>query len=203
VVSARTPGGGATAASQTANITATFSANVTGISGTSFTLKNAAGATVPAVVSYNPLTRLATLNPNATLAADTRFTAAFTSAVKNAAGTSLTAVSWTFTTGPRPAVSTKTPATNAVGVSRTANITATLSETATGVSSTTFRLTSAVAGATVAAAVSYNPLTRVATLNPTATLAANTKYTATLTGSIKDAAGNPLTTTTWSFTTGP
>lgn len=203
VVSARAPGGGATAASQTANITATFSANVTGISGTSFTLKNAAGATVPAVVSYNPLTRLATLNPNATLAADTRFTAALTSAVKNAAGTSLTAVSWTFTTGPRPAVSTKTPATNAVGVSRTANITATLSETATGVSSTTFRLTSAVTGAAVAAAVSYNPLTRVATLNPTATLAANTKYTATLTGSIKDAAGNPLTTTTWSFTTGP
>jgi len=42
-------------------------------------------------------------------------------------------------------------------------------------------------------------------LNPNNTLGANTKYTVTLVGgtsAIKDLAGNPLTTTTWTFTTG-
>ena len=53
--------------------------------------------------------------------------------------------------------------------------------------------------------VSYNATTRVATLNPNSTLASRTKFTVTLTGgatAIRDAAGNPLTTTNWSFTTG-
>jgi hypothetical protein len=54
--------------------------------------------------------------------------------------------------------------------------------------------------------VTYNATTRVATLNPNATLAANTRFTATLTGgaaAIRDAGGNPIPTTSWSFTTGP
>ena len=46
---------------------------------------------------------------------------------------------------------------------------------------------------------------RTMTINPNTTLAARTVYTATLTGgttAIRDLAGNPLTTTRWSFTTG-
>ena len=53
--------------------------------------------------------------------------------------------------------------------------------------------------------VSCNATTRVATLNPNTTLASRTKFTVTLTGgaaAIRDAAGNPLTTATWTFTTG-
>ena len=57
------------------------------------------------------------------------------------------------------------------------------------------------AGVAVAAAVSYNATTRVATLNPNANLAAGTSYTATLTGGIADTAGAPLAQRTWSFTT--
>ena len=60
-------------------------------------------------------------------------------------------------------------------------------------------------GSTVSAVVSYSSTSRKVTLNPSATLAASTKYTVTLTGgttAIRDAAGNPLTTKTWSFTTG-
>jgi hypothetical protein len=52
--------------------------------------------------------------------------------------------------------------------------------------------------------VTYNATTRVVTLDPSVTLAANMRYTATLTGgatAIRDIAGNPLTTISWSFTT--
>jgi methionine-rich copper-binding protein CopC len=57
----------------------------------------------------------------------------------------------------------------------------------------------------VAAAVSYNSTTRVATLNPTPTLAALTTYTVRVLGGaagVKDATGNALAATvTWTFTT--
>jgi hypothetical protein len=52
--------------------------------------------------------------------------------------------------------------------------------------------------------VSYNPTTRVVTLNPSATLAARTKYTVKVTGgatAVRDLGGNPLASSSWSFTT--
>jgi hypothetical protein len=61
------------------------------------------------------------------------------------------------------------------------------------------------AGAAVPVTVTYDARRRTVTLNPRATLAARTRYTVTLTGgatSIRDAAGNPLATTRWAFTTG-
>ncbi len=97
-----------------------------------------------------------------------------------------------------------TPATNATGVSRTANVTATFSENVQAVSGTTFTLRNP-AGTVITAVVSYNATTRVATLNPSATLAANTVYRVSLVGGatgIRDTAGNPLANTNWSFTTG-
>jgi hypothetical protein len=108
-----------------------------------------------------------------------------------------------------PTVTARTPAVNATGFSRTSNVTATFSEAVQGVSGSTVTLRNATTGASVATVVSYNATTRVATLNPNATLAARTRYTATLTGgatAIRDTAGNALTATatqplTWSFTT--
>ena len=206
-ITARTPGVSATAVSQTGNITVTFSENVTGVSGTTLTLKNAAGTTIPATVTYSATTRIATLDPTATLPADIRYTVALTgsaTAIRDAAGNPLASTSWTFLTGPRPTVTARTPAVSATGVSRVGNVTATFSETVTGISATTVRLRSA-AGTAITAGVTYNATTRVVTLDPSVTLAANTVYTATLTGSttaIRDTAGNPLTTTSWSFTTG-
>ncbi|XAS67862.1 Ig-like domain-containing protein [Micrococcaceae bacterium Sec5.7] len=198
-----TPAAGTTAVSQTSNVTATFSENVTGVSSATFTLKNAAGAAVASAVSYNATTRVATLNPGVTLAADTRYTATVSAGIKDTAGNPLTASSWSFTTGPRPTVGTKSPAPGAVGVSRVANVTAALSEKVTGVTSGTFALRNAATGSVISAVVSYNATTRVATLNPGLTLTARTKYTAGLSGGIKDAAGNSLLWTSWSFTTGP
>jgi hypothetical protein len=210
----------ATGVSQTADVTATFNEPVIGVSATTFTVKNPAGTVVPATVTYNPTSRVATLNPTAALAADTRYTVTLTggaTAIRDVAGNPVTddpsqfraATNWYFTTGPVPTVISRSPAANATGVSRTANITATFSEAVTGTgSSNHFMLRNATTGAMVPAeALSYNAATRVATLNPRGTLAANTKYTATLTnglyGGILDAAGNPLQTTRWSFTTGP
>ena len=99
-----------------------------------------------------------------------------------------------------PTVTARVPAANALSVSQTANLTATFSEAVTGVNGTNFRLSQGTTP--IAAVVSYNPLTRVATLNPNATLTADRVYTVTLTG-IRDAAGNTMAATTWSFTTGP
>jgi hypothetical protein len=62
------------------------------------------------------------------------------------------------------------------------------------------------AGTAIPATASYNATTRTATLDPAASLGADGKFTATLTGgatAIRDAAGTPLATTGWTFTTGP
>jgi dipeptidyl aminopeptidase/acylaminoacyl peptidase len=104
-----------------------------------------------------------------------------------------------------PVVTARAPAVNATAVATAANVTATFSEPVQGLDGATFALTSGTA-APVAAAVTYNATTRVATLNPTAALPADTRWTATLTGgptAVRDLAGNPLTTVSWTFTTGP
>jgi hypothetical protein len=207
-VTAKSPAANSTAVSETGNVAATFSEGVQGVSGTTFTLKNAAGTAVASTVTYNATTRVATLDPTAALAKDTKYTATLTggaAALRDAAKNPLATTSWTFTTGPAPTVSARTPAAKATGVSTTGNLTATFGEAVQGVNATTFTLKNA-AGASIAGAVSYNVTTRVAPMNPTATLASDTTYTATLTGgatAIRDAANNPMASTSWTFTTGP
>jgi hypothetical protein len=148
---------------------------------------------------------VATLNPTANLTADTKYTATLTNAIEDVAGNPLANTTWTFTTGPAPTVSARTPASGATAVSRTANITATFGEVVSGVGATTFTLKDAVTGAAITATLSRNGTTNQWILHPNPTLAANTRFTVTLTGgagSIRDLAGNPLATTSWSFTTG-
>ena len=207
-VTARAPLVDATNVGATANVRATFSEVVTGVSDTSFTLKNAAtGASVASVVSRNGTINQSILTPNATLAADTRYTATLTggpTAIRDAAGNPLVTTSWSFITGPRPTVTARTPAVNATGVSRTANVTATFSEAVRRVIGSTYRLKNASTGRVITAVVSRNGTTNQWILNPSATLTGKTRFTVTLTGGatgIRDEAGNPLTTAAWSFTT--
>ena len=186
-------------------MTATFSEAVTGVSGTSFTLKQGATA-VSATVGYNATTRVATLTPAAALTADKSYTLSLTAAIKSASGGALAAQSWSFLTGPRPTVTTTTPASGATGVAigtATARtpVTATFSEAVTGVSGTSVTLKQGTT--TVAATVTYNATTRVATLTPSAALVADRTYTVALSAAIKDVAGNPITAKTWTFITGP
>ena len=208
-VTARAPAANATAVALGGNVTATFSEAVVGVSATTFEVRTPAGTPVPAVVSRNGTTNQWILNPNANLQADTRYTVTLTggsAAIRDLAGAPLSTTSWTFLTGPRPVVFARTPVGGATGVNRTANVTATFSEAvATGtVSGTTvtLRTGAAATGTLRVAVVSYNATTRVMTLNPNATLPANTQFTVRLGAGITDTAGNPLAPTQWSFTTG-
>ena len=70
-------------------------------------------------MSYNPLTRVATLNPSVTLTADRLYTATL-SGVRDLAGNTMATSTWTFTTGPNPTITTTTPAAGATGCCATA-----------------------------------------------------------------------------------
>ena len=207
-VSGRTPGADARAVPVTGNVSASFSEAVQGVSGTSFTVRNAAGTTVPAAVTYNPATRTAVLDPASNLVTDQRYTATLLggpSGIRDTAGNPLPGTTWTFTTGPAPTVTGRTPGAAATGAASAGNVTAAFGEAVLGVSGSTFVLKDA-AGSVIPASVSYNATTRTAVLDPVSNLAADRKYTATLVGgpaAIRDAAGNPLAGSSWSFTTGP
>ena len=71
----------------------------------------------------------------------------------------------------------------------------------TTINDTTFTLTQ-TGGAPVTATVSYDPATRSATLDPDTDLISGTEYSATISSTVEDAAGNtPLTSDfVWSFT---
>ena len=146
------------------------------------------------------------MTPDAPLVADRTYTLSVTAAIKDVAGNPLIAKTWTFITGPAPTVTARTPAVNATGVGRTANVTATFSEAITGLpaiaaASGNFTIKRTSTGAAFTSVASYSSITRVATLNPSGTLLANTQYTVTLSSGIKDPAGNPLAPVTWTFTT--
>lgn len=218
-VTATSPASGATGVSRSAPMTATFSEAIDPltVSAGTFELRDPGNALVAATVTYNTTTRVATLTPSAALAALTTFTAtvkggATDPRVKDLAGNALAAnQTWSFTTvagdTTPPTVTATSPAAGAVGVSATANVTATFSEVmnATTISTSSFELRDA-ANAIVSAVVTYNTTTRVATLNPTSSLVGGTLYTATVRGGatdprVMDAAGNALAADrVWTFT---
>ena len=207
-VTSVSPAAKATAVGVGTNVSATFSAAVQGVSGGTFVLRTAAGATIAASVTYNATTMTATLDPAASLAPDASYTASLVggaSAIRDTAGTPLASISWTFTTGPAPTVTSYSPGSNALLVRRSSNASATFSEAVQGIGGTTFTLKNASTGAVVAASVYRNGTTNQWILDPQEPLAAKTRYTVTLTGGtagIRDLAGNPLAGRSWQFTTG-
>src|SRR6478752_4479944 len=94
-----------------------------------------------------------------------------------------------------PTVTAQTPANGSTGVATGTTVTATFSEP---VQPATIAM-SLNAGA-VPGGVSYDAANQRATFTPTAALAANATYTATVSGA-KDLAGNTMSATSWSFTT--
>ncbi|WP_307101759.1 CBM96 family carbohydrate-binding protein [Arthrobacter globiformis] len=102
-VTGTSPAGGATGVAVAANVTGTFSEAMDAATITSATFTLQAGTTaVPAAVTYNSTDRVATLNPDADLAAGATYTATIkggAGGVKDVAGNALVSDrTWTFTT---------------------------------------------------------------------------------------------------------
>jgi uncharacterized protein YkwD len=122
----------------------------------------------------------------------------------SASGANLSAMVFVKTcagTGDRtpPTISLRSPASGATGVSLTQAVTVRFSEAVTGVGSPSFVLRDAVTGTALAAYVTYDPATRTAVLKPVGAYGLGRWYKVALSGSIRDAAGNSLAYTTWSF----
>jgi Bacterial Ig-like domain len=188
-----------TRVAQGANVTATFGEGIF-LAGSTMTLKKTfTGAAIGGVISYNATSRTATFNPWAALAPATRYTATLTPNIRDLAGNSLKTTTWAFETGPRPTVLRKSPL--GTTVNRSANMSAIFSESIS-LRGATVTLMKTSNGAAVGGKVSYNPASRIVTMNPTALLAPRTRYTVTLTSNIMDADGNSLTPRSWVFETG-
>src|SRR5450759_1802981 len=205
-VTSTVPVSNATGIAVNSNISAIFSVAMTTstINATTFTLKQGSTA-VPGAVTYTGTT--ATFKPTADLVANTDYTAAITTGAKNTAGDALASnFTWSFTTGAiadvtKPTSISTDPVTTATGVALNKVITFTFSEpmAPSTINATTFTLmqgTTAVPGA-----VTYTGTT--AKFTPTANLAPNLIYTATITTGATDVAGNALAANSvLTFTTG-
>jgi len=188
-------------------INATFNEamNASTITASSFTVRQ--GSTlVQGMVSYAGLT--ASFSPTSNLALNTAYTATISKGVRDPAGNAMVDdYTWTFTTGSssdvtRPTVVSTDPVNGATGVMLNKKVSVTFSEvmkSSSIINPATFVLkqgTTAVTGI-----ITYAGVTAV--FSPSAALASNTVYTATITTAAQDLAGNAmLNDYTWSFTTG-
>jgi ketosteroid isomerase-like protein len=196
------PANGSSAVAVNTTIAATFNRAMdsTTINGSTFQLTGPGTTPVAGAVTYAGVT--ATFTPTTILAANTLYTATITTAAKDPTGNALAANSvWTFTTDLAPTVVSTVPANGAFAVAVNTTVTATFSRAmdSTTINGSTFQLTGP--GATsVAGEVTYAGIT--ATFTPTAVLAPNTLYTATITAGAKDPTGNALAANfVWTFTT--
>ncbi|MGW6173954.1 Ig-like domain-containing protein, partial [Arthrobacter sp. NPDC055138] len=200
-IAGRTPAVNGTNVATNRNLAVTFSEPVRGVSSSTVTLKTSAGKKVPATVTYDAAKRTVTVKPMAILPSSTRFTVSLSNGITDVNGNRLAASSWSFKTESRPTVSKRTHASGAKSINRSRNIHVKFSEAVSGVSGSSFKLVDNK-GKTVSAKVSYNSRTKTATLNPSSKLKANATYKVRLSSSIKDASGNRLSATNWSFRTG-
>ena len=217
-VTSTSPANGATAVPINRTITATFSKAMNAATITTATFTVTGATPVTGVVTYDAASNTATFAPSAPLAANTTFTATITAGAQDTAGNALVGGGsapnpWTFTTGSStdataPTVSATSPANTATGVPINTKVTATFSESMNPATITTTTFTVTGPGVTpVAGTVTYAAVSNTATFTPSANLAANTLFTATVTVGATDLAGNALAgggmaPNPWTFTTG-
>ena len=185
-----------TVVSPGATVTVTFSAPMDSASVVqAVSLRvTAGGAAIPGTVRYNKTTRIAELTPTGAMPNPASITATVSTAAKDVAGNALAnAFTWAFTTrdDTAPTVTVTSPTNNATGVAPSSTIKVTFSE-AMDVSTmvaANFALKVTSGGAAVSGTLTYDAPTRTATFTP-AGLAELTGYTMTVSGNVKDAAGN-------------
>lgn len=191
------------------NVTAIFSEamNPASITNANFMLMQGA-IRYDGIISYSGNTL--TFNPSSDLAPGTSYTATILTGATDLAGNALAANRvWSFSTAlpvPPPDVTPPTvvftyPGNNSTSIATTSVVSVAFSESVTSqsISSSTFTLkqgTTPVAGL-------VQHFANAASFNPSAALATQTTYTATLTTGVTDLAGNTMTANyVWSFTTG-
>ncbi|WP_334189881.1 Ig-like domain-containing protein [Noviherbaspirillum sp.] len=180
------------------------------ISTGTFTLARAGTTPVSGTVTYAANGTTAAFTPTGSLAANTSYTATISTGSRDMAGNALAGnVVWTFTTGvapdtTAPTVTATDPANAAAGVAFNKKITAVFSEAMDPATISTASFTLAGPGTTpVSGMVTYAAVGTTATFTPTASLLANSLYTATIGTMSKDLAGNAMAgNVTWTFTTG-
>lgn len=160
---------------------------------------------VPGAVTYDVTNKIAACKPFSDLAPSTNYNATITTGAKDVQGTPLASpFNFSFTT--RATADTSVPeivsvnivaGVTCVPVNTTIQVTFDEGVDSLTVTSDTFHIDG------VAGTVTYNPLSQIATFTPTASLAANTPYTITLTSGIKDMGGVALAPFQSGFTTGP
>lgn len=94
----RSPSPSATGVDADAPVHVQFSEAVTGVSGSTLALRDAANNVRPATVTYNAATRMATLQPWTTLAGFATYRVTASSSIRDAAGNAFGGTTWTFTT---------------------------------------------------------------------------------------------------------
>jgi hypothetical protein len=188
-------------------LSATFSEamNPATLNGASFTVTGPGGVVLPGAIAYSGLA--ATFTPTTNLAYSTAYTATITTGAADLAGQPLAAnYVWNFTTiSPAPAVIATVPVSAATGVPTAQVLTATFNEAmkCTTLASPATVFTLAGPGAT-AVPGTVSCAGAVATFTPSANLAVNTLYTATISTGAQDLAGTPMAASyTWSFLTVP
>jgi hypothetical protein len=207
-VSIPTPANGATNVAIDTLVTADFnqSINCSTVTSSSFTLKQGSTSVAGIVICSGST---ATFKPSANLANTTVYTAKVTTAVKNPEGIAMPAdYTWSFTTAVAsvpvltpPKVSIPTPANGAINVAVDTIVTADFNENIKCSTVTSSSFTLKKGSTSVAGTVFCSGST--ATFTPSADLAANTVYTATVTTAIQDLEGAAMSAAyTWTFNTG-
>jgi hypothetical protein len=206
------PPNGANGACANTIVTATFSEgmNPSTINATTFILTSPGAVTVPGLVTYNTSSNTAIFTPSNTLALDTLYTATITTGAKDLYGNALASnFVWSFTTGNTtcqpgpPTVTSVAPPNGSNGICPNTVVIATFSAAMNPatINTTTFKLTGPGTTA-VTGLVTYDAPSHAATFAPSANLALNTLYTATITTGVQDLFGNSLASNfVWSFTT--
>ena len=207
IVVSTIPANGATGVSLNSLVTATFNKAIdpATINSSTFTLKR--GATpIAGLVTYSGLT--AVFSPAVNFLPNTTYTGTITTGVRDSAHNALQVnYIWSFTTGTAPdtippRVILTDPANGDSNVIRSKVITATFSKVMNPATINTNTFTLRQGTTLIPGTVTYAGST--ASFTPTANLAFNTTYTATITTGARDMANNALVSNyVWSFTTVP
>ncbi|HEX3996988.1 MAG TPA: DUF4082 domain-containing protein [Pirellulales bacterium] len=178
-----TPADGATGAAINSSITVQFdnAMNTATLDSTTLVLQDSEGNTIASSVSYNAATDTATITPSAALANSAAYTLTVESGVDGVADTGGDTLAGNFTasfiTSAIPAVVSVVPVDNATSVAAGTAVEVTFSEAmnADTITPADLRIED-LAGNVVGATVSYDSTSDIATITPTAPLAAGSTY---------------------------